>query len=102
MPADLIDPDFPPADLSASWVSELEALVETSALSDLRLVPVIGGNRWSADLMLQSRSRPPVGVQGTILDAMDDGRISVPQAGDLLGKVNRRIQKETQEAPHGR
>jgi hypothetical protein len=49
--------------------------------------------------MTKTASRPPVGVQGLVLDAMDDERLTVKEARSLLDLVNERISKE---ADHGR
>jgi hypothetical protein len=64
---------------------------------DLELMPPAGGNQWSADLMVKSATRPAIGVQGIILDAMCDERITTSQAIELLAKVNRRIRKEKED-----
>jgi predicted RNA-binding protein Jag len=85
-----------------AWVAELEDLVDMAAPLDLELMPPAGGNEFSADLMKKSPTRPAIGVQGIILDAMCDERITTSQAIELLAKVNRRIQKEKEAANHGR
>ena len=89
-------------DQTRAWVAELEDLVDMAAPLDLELMPPAGGNQWSADLMVKSATRPAIGVQGIILDAMCDERITTSQAIELLSKVNRRIQKEKEAANHGR
>jgi hypothetical protein len=80
-----------------AWVAELEDLVDMAAPLDLELMPPAGGNQWSADLMVKSATRPAIGVQGIILDAMCDERITTSQAIELLAKVNRRIRKEKED-----
>lgn len=69
-------------------VSELQALIEVADPLDLELRPPVGGNKWSADKMTKSSTRPPVGVQGRILDAMDDEKITRRQASMLLDRVH--------------
>jgi hypothetical protein len=89
-------------DQARAWVAELEDLVAMAAPLDLELMPPAGGNKWSADLMVKSATRPAIGVQGIILDAMCDERITTSQAIELLSKVNRRIQKEKEATNDGR
>jgi hypothetical protein len=74
-------------------VSEFESLIDAAGIVDLELTPPAGGNKYSADLMLKSASRPPIGVQGMILDAMCDDRLTTPQAIELLMRVQRRIKE---------
>lgn len=74
-----------------SIVSDLSALIDVADPMDLELRPPAGGNKWSADLMTKSASRPSVGVQGMILDAMDDKKINPMQAQSLLFRVRRLI-----------
>jgi hypothetical protein len=69
-------------------VSDLSALIDVADPLDLELRPPAGGNKWSADLMTKSASRPAVGVQGRILDAMDDEKITRRQASMLLDQVH--------------
>jgi hypothetical protein len=85
-----------------SLVAEFDALIESAAAIDLELMPPAGNNPWSADLMVKSPSRPAVGVQGMILDAMCDDLISTAEAVELLGKVIRRIRAEKEAAKNGR
>jgi hypothetical protein len=92
--ADTADQDV---DQARAWVAELEDLVDMAAPLDLELMPPAGGNQWSADLMVKSATRPAIGVQGIILDAMCDERITTSQAIELLAKVNRRIRKEKED-----
>ena len=66
-------------------------MVEIADPLDLELRPPAGGNKWSADLMKKTDERPSVGVQGRILDAMDDGRITRPEANKLLNMVRERL-----------
>ena len=88
------DMDSTPDDASASLVAEFEALIDAAGLVDLELMPPVGSNQYSADLMEKKPSRPPVGVQGLILDAMCDDRLTTTQAVELLKRVNVRIKKE--------
>lgn len=44
-----------------------------------------------ADIRAKAPARPRVGIQGMILDALDDGRLSVVEAGELLEMVQRRL-----------
>jgi hypothetical protein len=74
--------------------SDFAALVECAPLDDLRLRHPVGGMKFSPDVMVPSASRPPIGVQGMILDAMDDGRLTLKEASDLLYKVQARLRKE--------
>jgi hypothetical protein len=70
---------------------DLRMMIEIADLLDLELRPPAGSNKWSADLMSKSASRPAVGVQGRILDAMDDKKINPMQAQALLFLVRRRL-----------
>jgi hypothetical protein len=72
-------------------VAEFEALIDAAGIVDLELTPPAGGNKYSADLMVKSPSRPPLGVQGMILDAMCDDRLTTPQTIGLLRRVHVRI-----------
>ena len=74
--------------MSIDIVSELQALIDVADPLDLELRPPVGGNKWSADKMTKSSTRPPVGVQGRILDAMDDEKITRRQASMLLDRVH--------------
>lgn len=78
-------------DPSQAIVAEYEALVDVADIVDLELRAPAGGNKWSADLMVRSPSRPAIGIQGRILDLMDDELISVPQARRLLDRVHARL-----------
>jgi hypothetical protein len=78
-------------EVTADIVADLSALIDVADLLDLELRPPAGGNKWSADLMSKSASRPAVGVQGRILDAMDDKKINPMQAQALLFQVRRRL-----------
>ncbi len=69
-------------------MSDLSALIDVADPIDLELRPPAGGNKWSADLMTKKDSRPAVGVQGRILDAMDDEKITRRQASMLLDQVH--------------
>lgn len=72
--------------------SDLSGLVDVADPLDLKLRPPAGGNNWSADLMTKSVSRPSIGVQGRILDAMDEEKITRRQASILLDRVNAMLQ----------
>jgi hypothetical protein len=72
-------------------VAELIALIDLAPLIDLELPAPAGGNKWPADLMEKKPGRPPVGVQGRILDAMDDGRITRKEASRMLDLVHDRL-----------
>jgi len=69
-------------------VSDLSDLIDVADQLDLELRPPAGGNKWSADKMTKSSTRPPVGVQGRILDAMDEEKITRRQASMLLDQVH--------------
>lgn len=75
-------------ELSTDIFSDLSALIDVADPLDLELRPPVGGNKWSADKMTKSSTRPPVGVQGRILDAMDDEKITRSQASTLLDRVH--------------
>jgi hypothetical protein len=70
---------------------DLRLMIEIADPLDLELRPPSGGNKWSADLMSKADGRPSIGVQGRILDAMDDGRITRPEANKLLNMVRERL-----------
>lgn len=72
-------------------VADLSALIDVADPLDLELRLKVGGNAWSSDLMEPSASRPSIGVQGRILDAMDDNKITPLQAQSLLYRVRRRL-----------
>ncbi len=72
-------------------VADLLTLIDLATLIDLELPAPAGGNKWSADLMEKKHGRPPVGVQGRILDAMDDGRITRKEASRMLDLVHERL-----------
>lgn len=76
---------------SSNAFADLEAMIDIADPLDLELRPPAGGNKWSADLMAKSATRPSVGVQGRILDAMDDGRITRMEASALLDRVHARL-----------
>lgn len=80
-----------------SPVADFEALIAVADPLDLELRHPVAGAKFSPDLMTKAAGRPPVGVQGRILDAMDDGLLTVKEAGALLDKVNERIRKEAQD-----
>lgn len=70
---------------------DLRLMIEIADPLDLELRPPAGGNKWSADLMPKAAARPAIGVQGRILDAMDDERITRRQASMLLDLVHERL-----------
>lgn len=70
---------------------DLRLMIEIADPLDLELRPPAGGNKWSADLMPKAAGRPAIGVQGRILDAMDDERITRRQASMLLDLVHERL-----------
>lgn len=72
-------------------IADLEFVIDNSDLEDLRLRPPAGGNKHSADVMDKTPGRPAIGVQGMILDAMTDGRITTAEASALLRKLNARL-----------
>ena len=72
-------------------VADLSALIDVADPLDLELRPPVGGNPFSADKMKPSASRPSIGVQGRILDAMDEEKITRRQANALLDRVRRRL-----------
>ena len=74
--------------------SDYAALVETAPLEDLALRHAVGTAGFSPDLMTRSSDRPQVGVQGRILDGLDDGRLTVKEAGELLAMVHKRLREE--------
>jgi hypothetical protein len=85
--------DVPAQDARRPLVAEFESMIDAAGLVDLELTPPVGNNKYSADLMEQKPSRPPIGVQGMILDAMCDDRLTTPQAIDLLKRVHVRIKE---------
>jgi len=74
-------------------VADLLAMIDLAPLIDLELPAPAGGNKWPADLMAKSPGRPPIGVQGRILDAMDDERITRREASRLLDLVHARLRE---------
>ena len=72
-------------------IDDLAFVIESASLSELQLQPPVAGNKHSADVMEKKPSRPPVGVQGMILDAMDSLAITRAEASQLLGHVHKRI-----------
>jgi len=66
-------------------------LIESATLEELQLRQPVGGAAWSPDLMTKKAGRPPVGVQGRILDAMDDETITRAEATELLKLVQHQI-----------
>ena len=82
-------------------VADFMFIIDTSEIHDLELRHPVGGDKFSPDHMTKSASRPPVGVQGLILDAMDDERITRAQASDLLVRVQVRLKAGREAAWHG-
>jgi hypothetical protein len=78
-------------EVTADIVADLSALIDVADPLDLELRPPVGGNPFSADKMEPSASRPSIGVQGRILDAMTSGKITSLQAQSLLYRVRRRL-----------
>ena len=74
--------------LTKDAVADLSALIDVADPVDLELRPPAGGNKWSADLISKSASRPSIGVQGRILDALDEEKITRRQASMLLDRVH--------------
>jgi hypothetical protein len=70
---------------------DLRLMIEIADPLDLELRHPAAGNKWSADLMSKADGRPSIGVQGRILDAMDDERITRRQASMLLDLVHERL-----------
>jgi hypothetical protein len=77
--------------LTLTPIQELAMLIESATLEDLQLRHPVGGAAWSPDLMSKKAGRPPVGVQGRILDAMDDETITRAEATELLKLVQHQI-----------
>lgn len=78
-------------DIARRMIDDLAYVIDGASLNELQLQPVVGSNKYSADVMAKMPGRPPVGVQGMILDAMDSGSISRAEASQLLAKVQKRI-----------
>lgn len=79
------------AEKTRDAVADFMALIEVAEMHDLELMPPVGNNKFSADKMERKPGRPPVGIQGKILDAMDDGTITRAQASRLLDHVQARL-----------
>jgi hypothetical protein len=79
------------AAITLTTIQELAMLIESATLEDLQLRQPVGGAAWSPDLMTKKAGRPPVGVQGRILDAMDDETITRAEATELLKLVQHQI-----------
>jgi len=77
--------------LTITAIQELAMLIESATLEDLQLRQPVGGAAWSPDLMTKKAGRPPVGVQGRILDAIDDETITRAEATELLKLVQHQI-----------
>ena len=73
---------------------DYRALVESSPRDELELRHTVGNHEFSPDLMVKAAGRPPIGVQGVILDGMDDGRLTVKEASTLLAMVQKRLREE--------
>lgn len=70
--------------MSGNWLNDLRALIESSPLDKLR-------EHAGDPIMKKHRTTEPIGVQGIILDAMDDGHITPPEASRLQVAVGERI-----------
>ena len=79
------------SEVARRMIDDLAFVIESARLSELQLQPPVAGNKYSADLMAKMPGRPPVGVQGIILDAMDSLTITRAEASQLLGHVQKRI-----------
>lgn len=73
-------------DSESKLVADFRTLVRSADLDELRVRP--------ADLKLKSAGRGPVSIQGMILDAMDEERITRAEASRLLDEVNRRLRPD--------
>ena len=70
-----------------STVAEYLALIDSADLKDLRPV--------EADSQCKKKGRGTVGIQGMILDAMDDGRLQGIEAHRLLCALNQKLNGNT-------
>lgn len=70
---------------SDAYVSDLRFLVQNATLSELQ--------KHSGDTTMKKDRRPDqsIGIQGIILDAMDDGKVSPVQAHSILLELQWRI-----------
>lgn len=69
--------------MSADWLADLAFLVTNATAQELE--------RHEGDTMMKKHRRGQmIGVQGRILDAMDDGHITPMDARKLLCKVQQR------------
>lgn len=76
---------------AARMICDLAYVVQSASVEQLMIQPAVAGNKYSSDLMEKLPGRPPVGVQGMILDAMDRKQISRAEASQLLVEVQKRI-----------
>jgi len=72
-------------------MKRLYEVIDGAKLEDLKLRPPSKGDKFSPDLQPASLRKSPVGVQGIILDAMDNEDISFLQAHTLLCHLQRRL-----------
>lgn len=67
-----------------NWIADLAFVIEHASREELQV--------RDADLKTRhNRKGEPIGVQGRIMDAMDDGHIDVRQAFALLRRVQERL-----------
>lgn len=76
-------------------------IIDTAEIHELELRHPVGVGKESPDYMEKAPGRPPVGIQGMILDAMDDERITRTQATELLYRVQKRLQAGREAAKNG-
>lgn len=90
-----------------SITKQFNELIDKAEPRELELRPRFGSLKHSPCLMAKapcmefrpelrfdpenSPKRPPVGLQGMILDAMDDGRLTRPEASTLLDRIHARL-----------
>lgn len=70
--------------MAPDWVADLAFVIEHASREELEV-------READRLMRKNRKGEQTGVQGMILDAMDDGHIEVDQAYRLLVQVQERL-----------
>ena len=67
-----------------STLDDLRFVIESAPLNELQKRP-------ADEIMKKHRKGQPIGVQGLVLDAMDDGRITMVEAHRLLRELQRRL-----------
>lgn len=82
-------------------ITDFESMIDDAPLAELELRHPVGSDKFSPDHMEKSPSRPAIGLQGRILDAMDDGRLTVDQAHGLLKRLQGRRKAGKEAATHG-